>query len=521
MMKYFLCFYCLLLLSTTFAQAPESFKYQAVARDLSGQTVNNSVISLRVSILDGSSTGSVVFQETHVVTTNSFGLFSVSVGEGNLTAGSFTGINWSNNTKYLKVETDFSGGTTYTEMGTSQLLSVPYALYAKNAGSTLLPNGTTIGNTSFWNGNEWVVNNSNLYNNGNFIGFGTNSPLQKLDIRGQVNISLDSSYMINNSPVLNTKGSNNLNVGFQAGMNTTIGFHNIHVGTFAGMANTIGSQNSFVGSETGVSNIDGMMNSFFGRRAGYLNTAGNENTFIGCYAGQNNSTGNHNSFLGVTTGNSNTTGEENTFLGAHAGYYNSTGSNNTFVGNFAGQFNSVGSNNVFIGFNAEGGSSNLTNAIVIGAGAVVNSSNSVVIGNSSITSIGGQVGWSTLSDRRLKTNITDETLGLEFIKQLRPVRYNYKAEGQEGRIYSGLIAQDVLKVLDDMNIPFSGIVQPENDQDFYSIRYAEFTVPLIKAVQEQQTQLEKLRDENRTLKEEIQQLKTLEKRIELLEKKDN
>jgi hypothetical protein len=503
------------------AQAPESFKYQAVARDLSGQTIINSTISLRLSILDGTSSGAVVFQETQSVTTNDFGLFAISVGSGTLTAGSFSGIDWANGDKFLKVETDFTGGNSYSEMGTTQLLSVPYALYAKYAGTSLLPNGTSIGNTSFWNGSEWVINNSNIYNNGGFIGLGTNAPLQKLDIRGQVNISLDSSYMINNNPVLNTRGTNNLNIGFQAGMNTTIGFHNIHVGTFAGMTNTIGSQNSFVGSETGVSNIDGMMNSFFGRRAGYLNTAGNENTFIGCYAGQNNSTGNHNSFLGVTTGNSNTTGEENTFLGAHAGYYNSTGSNNTFVGNFAGQFNSVGSNNVFIGFNAEGGSSNLTNAIVIGAGAIVNSSNSVVIGNSSITSIGGQVGWSTLSDRRLKTNITEETLGLEFIKQLRPVRYNYKAEGQEGRIYSGLIAQEVLKVLEDTNIPFSGVVQPENDQDYYSIRYAEFTVPLIKAVQEQQTQLEKLRDENSLLREEIQQLKALEKRIELLEKKDN
>jgi trimeric autotransporter adhesin len=512
----------LLFLSVVFsstAQAPESFKYQAVARDLSGQTVNNSTISLRLSILNNATSGSIVFQETQSVTTNDFGLFSISIGEGSLVAGSFSGIDWANGAKFLKVETDFTGGSAYTEMGTSQLLSVPYALYAKYAGTALLPNGTSTGNTSFWNGTEWVTNNSNIYNNGNFIGLGTNAPLQKLDIRGQVNISLDSSYMINNNSVLNTRGTNNLNVGFQAGMNTTIGFHNVHIGTFSGMANTIGSQNSFIGSETGVSNIDGMMNSFFGRRAGFLNTAGNENTFIGCYAGQNNSIGNHNSFFGVTTGNSNTTGEENTFLGAHAGYYNSTGNNNTFIGNFAGQFNSVGSNNVFIGFNAEGSSSNLTNAIVIGAGSVVNSSNSVVIGNSAITSIGGQVGWSTLSDKRLKENITDESLGIDFIKQLRPVRYNYSVEGQEGRIYSGLIAQDVSKILDELKIPFSGIVKPENENGYYSIRYAEFTIPLIKAVQEQQVQIDSLREQNEILSKELLLMKELEKRIEKLEKK--
>lgn len=521
MLKHFtsLCF--LLFLMTSIAQAPESFKYQAVARDLSGQTVTNTTISLRLSILTESATGSVVFQETQTAVTNDFGLFSISIGQGTITAGNFSGIDWSNGDKFLKVETDFTGGNTYTEMGTSQLLSVPYAFYAKYAGTSFLPNGTSAGNTSFWNGSEWVVNNSNIYNNGNFIGLGTNVPSQKLDIRGQVNISLDSAYMINNNSVLNTRGTNNLNVGFQAGMNTSIGFHNVHVGTFSGMANTIGSQNSFIGSETGVSNIDGMMNSFFGRRAGYLNTAGNENTFIGCYAGQNNSTGNHNSFFGVTTGNSNTTGEENTFLGAHAGYYNSTGNNNTFIGNFAGQFNSVGSNNVFIGFNAEGASSNLTNAIVIGAGAVVSASNSVVIGNSSITSIGGQVGWSTLSDKRLKENVIEEPLGLEFIKKLKPVRYNYSTKGQEGRIYSGLLAQDVSKILDEMKIPFSGIVKPESENDFYSIRYAEFTIPLIKAVQEQQEQIDLLKQKNEQLAKELEQLKSLEERIKQLENNKN
>lgn len=503
------------------SQAPEAFKYQAVARDLSGQTVTNSPISLRLSILDGTATGSVVFQETHSVVTNDFGLFSVSVGQGTLTAGSFTGIDWANGDKFLKVETDFSGGSAYSEMGTSQLLSVPYALYAKYVGTALLPNGTAVGNTTFWNGSEWTVNNSNLYNNGGFIGLGTNTPQQKLDIRGQVNISLDSAYMINNKSILNARGSNNLNIGYQAGMNTSIGFHNVHAGYNSGMSNTIGSQNTFIGSETGVSNIDGMMNSFLGRRAGFQNTAGNENTFIGCYAGQNNSTGNHNSFFGVTTGNSNTTGEENTFLGAHAGYYNSTGNNNTFIGNFAGQFNSTGSNNVFIGFNAEGSSSNLTNAIVIGAGAVVNASNSVVIGNSSITSIGGQVGWSTLSDKRLKNNVVDETLGLDFIQRIRPVRYTYSVNGQEGRMYSGLIAQDVEEILREMGASFSGIVTPETESGFYSIRYAEFTIPLIKAVQEQQIQIDTLKAQNESMKKELQQYEELLKRIEKLEKEQN
>ena len=504
---------------TLFAQVPEAFKYQSVARNSAGQTMNNSSIGLRMSILDQSSTGTILFQETHVTNTNEFGLFSLSVGNGNVVFGDFENIAWGSGEKFLKVEADFSGGSNYTELGVSQLLSVPYALYAKHASNAVLPDGSAAGNTPFWNGSEWIVNNSNIYNNGGRVGIGTSSPFQQLDVNGQVNIPLDSAYMINNKSILNAKGNNNLFIGLNAGAANTIGFHNLFAGFNSGVVNTIGSQNTFLGSETGISNTEGLMNSFLGRRAGYSNTLGNENTFIGCYAGQSNTSGQHNSFLGVTTGNNNTTGEENTFLGAHAGYFNNTGSNNTYIGNFAGQFMTTGNNNVIIGFGADGQTSGLSNAIAIGAGSVVSSSNTVVIGNTAITSIGGQVSWGTLSDKRLKKNIASEPLGLDFILALQPVRYTYTVEGQENRVYSGFLAQDVEATLQEMGISFSAIVTPENDKGNYSIRYSEFVVPLTKAIQEQQTQIIDLQKKNAELEQQLEKLSELEERLKALEKK--
>jgi hypothetical protein len=280
-------------------------------------------------------------------------------------------------------------------------------------------------------------------------------------------------------------------------MNTMMGFN-------AGVGNIVGFENTFIGGETGVANIDGIMNSFLGRRAGFSNTNGNENTFIGAYAGQSNTTGQHNTIMGVTAGSSNSVGNENTFLGAHAGYFNDLGNNNTFVGNFSGQDNISGNNNTTLGFNADVGQSGLNNATALGAEAIVTANNSVVIGSSAVTNIGGQVGWSTLSDKRYKTNVKESTLGLEFITRLKPVSYTYTSKGQENIRYTGLLAQDVVSVLEDIDTDFSGIVYPQNDQDHFSIRYAEFVLPLINCIKEQQ-----------------EHIKALEKKVELLEKKTN
>ncbi|MBK8657896.1 MAG: collagen-like protein [Bacteroidetes bacterium] len=116
------------------AQVPQAMNYQAVARNASGQELVNQAVNLRLSILDGGPTGSPVYVETQSTATNSLGLFTVSVGQGTVISGVFSAINWSTGSKYLKVEADITGGTNYVTFGNSQLLSVPYALYAANGG---------------------------------------------------------------------------------------------------------------------------------------------------------------------------------------------------------------------------------------------------------------------------------------------------------------------------------------------------------------------------------------------------
>lgn len=116
-----------------FAQAPQKFNYQAIARNNAGNELQGQNIGIQISILDGSSNGTVVYQETHTKTTNAFGLFTLEVGAGTVVSGTFANIPWGSGEKYIKTEIDPAGGTNYTVAGNSQLISVPYALYAGQA----------------------------------------------------------------------------------------------------------------------------------------------------------------------------------------------------------------------------------------------------------------------------------------------------------------------------------------------------------------------------------------------------
>jgi hypothetical protein len=113
------------------AQTPQKMSYQAVIRNASDALVVSHAVGMKISILQGSSSGSAVYEETHTPTTNSNGLATIKIGEGTVVSGTFAMIDWSNGTYYIKKETDPAGGTSYLITGTSQLLSVPYALYAK------------------------------------------------------------------------------------------------------------------------------------------------------------------------------------------------------------------------------------------------------------------------------------------------------------------------------------------------------------------------------------------------------
>ena len=178
-MKKIITIYAAILMTTSlFAQAPNKMSYQAVIRNTSGALVTSTSVGMRISILQGSSSGTAVYVETQTPTTNANGLASIEIGGGSVVSGIFSTIDWANGPYFIKTETDPSGGTSYSITGTSQLLSVPYALHAKNT-------------------DAWTVNADTVYTS-NWVGIGTTTPLGKFHLNNDV-IGSDSSFVVMNN----------------------------------------------------------------------------------------------------------------------------------------------------------------------------------------------------------------------------------------------------------------------------------------------------------------------------------
>jgi len=129
----------------SFSQTPQSIPYQAVARNSAGNLLVNQSVGLRFTIRESSGTGTIDYQETQTVTTNNLGLFNVNIGSGTVVTGTFANIPWNNSVaKFTQVEIDPTGGTSYTNMGAAQMMSVPYALYSGSASSVPLTAGSGI-----------------------------------------------------------------------------------------------------------------------------------------------------------------------------------------------------------------------------------------------------------------------------------------------------------------------------------------------------------------------------------------
>ncbi|MBT5437644.1 MAG: hypothetical protein HOK92_00415 [Flavobacteriales bacterium] len=319
------------------AQAPEGVNYQAVIRDNLGSPIENTIVGVKIAIYQNATSGNLVFEESFTPNTNAFGLVNFIIGQGNLISGDFSLIDWSSGPYFLEISADIDGGVNYENIGSQELMSVPYALYAKTAGNGpqgeqgspgndgadgaqgiqgeqgpqgiqgdpgptgadgvqgiqgdqgiqgeqgpqgaqgdpgptgangaqgiqgeqgtqgiqgdsgddgaqgiqgdqgiqgeqgpqgiqgdsgddgaqgiqgdqgiqgeqgiqgvtgndgLLPDGTSIGNTTFWNGSEWVVNDGNLFNDGGNVGVGTVTPSAKLEVSGDIAINSPFKYKI-------------------------------------------------------------------------------------------------------------------------------------------------------------------------------------------------------------------------------------------------------------------------------------------------------------------------------------
>ena len=457
------------------AQAPEKMSYQAVIRDANGALLKSQNINIQFTVNQTSESGTIVYQESQTPTTNSNGLVSVYMGTGTVSSGDFSTIDWSKGPYFLQSEIDPTGGTNYTISSTTELVSVPYAVYANKAEfadsltggvnetdpifDASVAKGVTAIDTAYWNSK---LDSSSIQN---FVDLTTNQT-----VAGAKTFSSDL--------------------------------------TVNGM--TVGKGGGAIAS----------------------------NTANGINALYSNTTGNNNTANGKSALYSNTTGDENTANGVYALESNTTGRWNTAIGN-----------------DANVSSGNLSNATALGNLAIVSASNRVRIGNSSVRRIGGQVAWTNLSDGRIKENVQEAVPGLSFISQLRPVTYTLNTRKQdditmqampdsikERRMLSdadylesssivrtGFIAQEVEAAAQKVGFDFDGVSTPENETDLYGIRYAEFVVPLVKAMQEQQemiTELKATEEEQQatidaqqtTIGQQKSDYMLLLKRIEALEK---
>jgi hypothetical protein len=318
-----------------------------------------------------------------------------------------------------------------------------------------------------------------ITSNGIVVGIGggdtTNTSIGNLSMRG--NVGIRNTAIGYASLRSNLAGTDNTALGYYALKSNTsrvnptlIGSYNSALGSFALQSNTTGVRNSAHGAFSLQNNLTGIDNSAFGYSALKTVTTGIRNTAMGSYALF---------FLEA--------GMENTAIGWFSLQANKSGNYNTAVGNNTLLKNSTGHNNTAIGYGADVTLGDLTNATAVGYNAKVAASNSIVLGNSAVTKIGGQVGWTSASDARIKKNSRDIHYGLSTVMLLRPVEYTL-INNELRQI--GFIAQEVQKLIPEV---ITGIEGDLEKGEILGITYANLVAVLTKAIQEQQKQLERLR----------------------------
>lgn len=463
------------------AQSPQSLNYQAVARNNSGAPIINSSVALRISIRNTTAGGTVLYSERDTATTNAQGLFTCKIGVGNVISGTFNTIDWSTGDKYMQVELDATGGSSYTDMGTTQLLSVPYALHSNFAASaqsavtaqsaTTANNATTAAMATTANSaitaqsalvadtalhvpaQLWTASSGNIYNvnQAGFVGIGTVNPTQKLEVVGIVRATALQGDDANDLDI--TNGGNIL-------FATPTGTYTFTTG----------------GSEKFRIQTDGKL--------GILNQAPTHELSISAGSGRIN-LGDHSGWTAVGVANS-PTGPYNAI--ANGGSYLSFLYATTPSAAFTSKMVMDGSSNAF----------RPTNDNIMSLGAMGLRWTAVYATNGAIQT----------SDERYKQNVTNLNYGLNEVMQLRPVSYQWKDKNlQLGTGTNlGFVAQELERIVPDLVIHTN--VQPDaetgkinnNYNDAYGVKYAEFVPVLTKAIQEQQAVIEQLKKEIELLK---------------------
>jgi hypothetical protein len=193
-MKNRITFFCLFITAFSYAQSPQAFKYQAALRDLSGLPLIEKNVSIRISILKTSLSGTSIYSEIHQAKTTASGIINLEIGKGVSALNSFSSIEWGTDSHFVKIEMDAAGGSNFELVGISQLLSVPYALYAEKSGDE-----------------KWDESSSGIsYAQGN-VGIGTTDPNITLEISGKGELDLLKISNENNSSGVNNYVFSNTN----------------------------------------------------------------------------------------------------------------------------------------------------------------------------------------------------------------------------------------------------------------------------------------------------------------------
>lgn len=384
------------------------------------------------------------------------------------------------------------------------------------------------------NSQNWsLLGNGGTVDGINFLGTTDNVPLN-FRVNNQRAGRIDPNYQLTALGYLaaqNNSSYYNSAFGNFAMQNNTSGGYNSSFGSYALRNNTSGYYNSAFGTNALISNMSGYYNVAMGVNSLYSTTTGNGNTALGNSSLQNNSTGGYNTSCGNSSSSQNLTGGGNSAFGALS--FGGTSDYNTAIG-YSSFLYGVGSGyNTGLGAFSDASNSSVAVSMALGYGAIVNASNKCRIGGALMGITECQNGVYTVSDGRFKNKMSEEEVkGLEFIKLLRPVVYNFDTKaftefltknmpdsvkknylnknfGPSSSVrQTGFIAQEVEKATEKSGYDFSGLHKPVDENDNYSINYGQFVVPLVKGMQEQQVIIEAQQQKIEKLLSKIESLES-------------
>lgn len=551
------------------AQVPQGFNFQAVARDANGNLLTEQQLGVQITILSGSQTGTAVYTETQTPTTNASGSFQIVIGEGT-SQDNFSAVDWSANNYYVKLEIDPAGGTSYEELGTTRLLSVPYALLAQdvvNGGSigeltTEFNLNSTEGDTSFivnatgTSGLAAIRGNSSTDGvNYGVIGTANSTPSNSNSMYGVFGTAPGDgtgNQLGVIGSAINDNGTGGRRYGLY-GQARSQGRENIGgfgVGLGPGDGEVIALGDEFA---SGSFNVGGFNIGLVGFARDNLN--GNIGIRGYVYGAEGARENRAVSAEAVTTGTGRNVGVQSLVHSSQSDNMAfqvlmfDDGSGNTSLNNIGVQYemsNAATEGNFGMRGFIDGASPNNVGADLYVAGGENNTGMILNVNGGTGTNVGMTVNAATAaelngnvyvngdlnysgalnntSDRRLKENIQPLNSGLETIMKLNPTTYNFRGNGEYNGLklstglHYGLIAQEVEEVLPslvkdnihtytEMSVEGKGPdanseTEIEKTMEYKTMNYTELIPVLIKGMQEQQAEIERLKKEIEELRKD-------------------